>query len=89
MWIGLKQKSKTTINNLKNDHRTKKMLFKKRKNRTADDRNHKEKNIDALEKEKGDKNTAPASEEKQRLLSIAQDKLEEACMFAVKALYTK
>ena len=45
--------------------------------------------IDALEKEKGDKNTAPASEEKQRLLSIAQDKLEEACMFAVKALYTK
>lgn len=45
--------------------------------------------IDALEQEKGDKNTAPASEEKQRLLSIAQDKLEEACMFAVKALYTK
>jgi len=45
--------------------------------------------IDALEKEKGDKNTAPASEEKQRLLSIAQGKLEEACMFAVKALYTK
>ena len=45
--------------------------------------------IDALEKEKGDKNTAPASAEKQRLLSIAQDKLEEACMFAVKALYTK
>ena len=45
--------------------------------------------IDALEQEKSDKNTAPASEEKQRLLSIAQDKLEEACMFAVKALYTK
>ena len=45
--------------------------------------------IDALEKEKGDKNTAPASAEKQRLLSIAQDKLEEACMFAVKALYMK
>ena len=45
--------------------------------------------IDGLEQQRGDKNTAPASEEKQRLLSIAQDKLEEACMFAVKALYTK
>lgn len=45
--------------------------------------------IDMLEKQRGDKNTAPASAEKQRLISIAQTKLEEACMFAVKALYTK
>lgn len=45
--------------------------------------------IDGLEQQRGDRNTSPASGEKQRLLSIAQDKLEEACMFAVKALYTK
>lgn len=45
--------------------------------------------IDMLEKQRGDKNTSPASREKQRLISLAQTKLEEACMFAVKALYTK
>lgn len=45
--------------------------------------------IDGLEKERGDKNTTPASAEKQRLISIAQTKLEEACMFIVKALYEK
>lgn len=45
--------------------------------------------IDMLEKQRGDKNTSPASAEKQRLISIAQTKLEEACMFAVKAIYTK
>lgn len=45
--------------------------------------------IDMLEKQRGDKNTSPASAEKQRLISIAQTKLEEACMFAVKALYAK
>lgn len=45
--------------------------------------------IDMLEKQRDDKNTSPASAEKQRLISIAQTKLEEACMFAVKALYTK
>ncbi len=45
--------------------------------------------IDGLEKERGDKNTTPASAEKQRLISIAQTKLEEACMFTVKALYEK
>ena len=45
--------------------------------------------IDGLEQQRGDKNTSPASGEKQRLISLAQTKLEEACMFAVKALYTK
>lgn len=45
--------------------------------------------IDMLEKQRGDKNTSPANAEKQRLISIAQTKLEEACMFAVKALYAK
>ena len=45
--------------------------------------------IDMLEKQRGDKNTSPASGEKQRLISLAQTKLEGACMFAVKALYTK
>ncbi|MFB9120972.1 hypothetical protein ACFFUE_07185 [Bergeyella porcorum] len=45
--------------------------------------------IDGLEKERGDKNTTPASAEKQRLISIAQTKLEEACMFTVKTLYEK
>ncbi|WP_018675517.1 DUF7681 family protein [Riemerella columbina] len=33
------------------------------------------------------KNINPASSEKQRLISITQTKLEEACMFAVKAIY--
>lgn len=32
-------------------------------------------------------NINPASSEKQRLISITQTKLEEACMFAVKAIY--
>ena len=41
------------------------------------------------ENNRRDKNTSPASAEKQRLISIAQTKLEEACMFAVKAIYTK
>ena len=45
--------------------------------------------IDGLEQQRGDKNTAPASGEKQRLISLAQTKLEEACMFAVKAMYTE
>lgn len=45
--------------------------------------------IDGLEEKRGDKNTTPSSEEKQRLISIAQTKLEEACMFTVKALYEK
>lgn len=45
--------------------------------------------IDKLEKERGDRNINPASKEKQRLISLAQDKLEEACLFAVKSLYTK
>ena len=45
--------------------------------------------IDELELLRGDKNTAPASEEKQRLISLAQTKLEEACMFAVKALHAE
>lgn len=34
-------------------------------------------------------NTNLASPEKQRLISIAQTKLEEACMFAVRALYAE
>ena len=45
--------------------------------------------IDGLEQQRGDKNTSPASGEKQRLISLAQTKLEEACMFAVKALYAE
>ena len=45
--------------------------------------------IDMLEKQRSDKNTSPVSAEKQRLISIAQTKLEEACMFTVKALYSK
>ena len=45
--------------------------------------------IDELEYLRGDKNTTPASGEKQRLISLAQTKLEEACMFAVKAMYTE
>ena len=45
--------------------------------------------IDGLEQQRGDKNTAPASGEKQRLISLAQTKLEEACMFAVKAMYAE
>jgi hypothetical protein len=45
--------------------------------------------IDGLEQQRGDKNTTPASGEKQRLISLAQTKLEEACMFAVKAMYTE
>ncbi|MRI64407.1 hypothetical protein EDM00_10485 [Ornithobacterium rhinotracheale] len=48
--------------------------------------------IDDLEMLRGigkHKNINPASSEKQRLISIAQTKLEEACMFAVKAIYTE
>ncbi len=45
--------------------------------------------IDGLEQQRGDKNTTPASAEKQRLISLAQTKLEEACMFSVKALYAE
>ncbi|AZZ57575.1 MULTISPECIES: Acb2/Tad1 domain-containing protein [Weeksellaceae] len=48
--------------------------------------------IDDLEILRGagkNKNIAPASSEKQRLISIAQTKLEEACMFAVKAIYAE
>lgn len=48
--------------------------------------------IDDLEMLRGTgkhKNINPASSEKQRLISIAQTKLEEACMFAVKATYTE
>ena len=45
--------------------------------------------IDGLEQQRGDKNTSPASGEKQRLISLAQTKLEEACMFVVKALYAE
>ena len=45
--------------------------------------------IDGLEQQRGDKNTSPVSGEKQRLISLAQTKLEEACMFAVKALYAE
>lgn len=43
--------------------------------------------IDHLESLRGDKNTNPSSNNKQRLISLAQTKLEEACMFAVKAIY--
>lgn len=45
--------------------------------------------IDHLESLRGDKNTNPASGNKQRLISLAQTKLEEACMFAVKAIYAE
>lgn len=45
--------------------------------------------IDVLETWRGDKNTAPASGEKQRLISLAQTKIEEASMYIVKAFYTK
>lgn len=45
--------------------------------------------IDGLEQQRGDKNTFPINGEKQRLISLAQTKLEEACMFAVKALYAE
>ena len=45
--------------------------------------------INMLEKQRGDKNTSLASAENQRLISIAQTKLEEACMLTVKALYAK
>ncbi len=44
--------------------------------------------IDSLEKKRRDVNTNPVNSEKQRLISIAQTKLEEACMFAVKAITT-
>lgn len=45
--------------------------------------------IDTLEEQRTDKDLSQVSGEKQRLISIAQTKLEEACMFAVKALYIK
>lgn len=45
--------------------------------------------IDTLGEQRTDKDLSQVSGEKQRLISIAQTKLEEACMFAVKALYTK
>ena len=45
--------------------------------------------IDGLEQQRGDKNTFPVNGKKQRLISLAQTKLEEACMFAVKALYAE
>ena len=45
--------------------------------------------IDMLEEQRTNKDLSQVSGEKQRLISIAQAKLEEACMFAVKALYTK
>lgn len=45
--------------------------------------------IDCLERKRGDKNTAPANSEKQRLISMAQSDLEKACMLAVKALYAE
>lgn len=45
--------------------------------------------IDMLEEQRTNKDLSQVSGEKQRLISIAQTKLEEACMFAVKALYTK
>ena len=45
--------------------------------------------IDTLEEQRTDKDLSQVSGEKQRLISIAQTKLEEACMFAVKALCTK
>ena len=45
--------------------------------------------IDMLEEQRTNKDLSQVSGEKQRLISIAQTKLEESCMFAVKALYTK
>lgn len=45
--------------------------------------------IDMLEEQRTNKDLSQVSGEKQRLISIAQTKLEEACMFAVKALCTK
>lgn len=45
--------------------------------------------IDMLEEQRTNKDLSQVSGEKQRLISIAQTKLEEACMFAVKALYIK
>ena len=42
-----------------------------------------------MEQQRGDKNISSVSGEKQRLISLAQTKLEEACMFAVKALYAE
>lgn len=45
--------------------------------------------IDMLEEQRTNKDLSQVSGEKQRLISIAQTKLEEDCMFAVKALYTK
>lgn len=48
--------------------------------------------IDELQYHRGvkpDHRTAPENMERQRLISIAQTKLEEACMFAVKALYAE
>lgn len=45
--------------------------------------------IDRLEEQRTNKDLSQVSGEKQRLISIAQTKLEEACMFAVKALYAK
>ncbi len=45
--------------------------------------------IDHLERKRGDKNTAPANSEKQRLISMAQSDLEKACMLAVKAIYAE
>ena len=45
--------------------------------------------IDMLEEQRTNKDLSQVGGEKQRLISIAQTKLEEACMFAVKALYTK
>ncbi|MDV3585630.1 hypothetical protein CMU68_10540 [Elizabethkingia anophelis] len=44
--------------------------------------------IDILEKQRLD-GSLPAVSEKQRLISIAQSKYEEAAMFAVKALTTE
>lgn len=44
--------------------------------------------IDFLESQRGDKNTSPANVEKQRLISLAQTKIEEACMFTVKVITT-
>lgn len=48
--------------------------------------------IDELEIYRGvksDHRTAPENMERQRLISIAQTKLEEACMFAIKVLYAE
>lgn len=45
--------------------------------------------IDMLEDSRPLKSSGPTRYEKQRLLSIAQSKYEEAAMFAVKALTTE